>query len=77
MSINGEQTNGLSDVDAFRLIHAASDSVTLVVERGVSITAAVWVCVCVWVWVCGCESVSSLRYVSMHVYITETCTFER
>ena len=57
MSINGEQTNGLSDVDAFRLIHAASDSVTLVVERGVSITAAVCVCggvrVGVCVWVCG------------------------
>ena len=57
MSINGEQTNGLSHVDAFRLIHAASDSVTLVVERGVSITAAVCVCggvrVGVCVWVCG------------------------
>jgi len=34
LSINGHQTAGLSDTEAFQLMHAAADTVTFVVQRG-------------------------------------------
>jgi len=34
LTINGQQTDGMTDVDAFHVIHATSDTVTFVIERG-------------------------------------------